>query len=393
MSARVAESARLGYQAAFDGLRAVAIALVIGFHYFETPRGGELGVDLFFVLSGFLITVLLIEEMRESGSISLRRFYLRRALRLMPALGALIGTFLTVAVAGQALGLNVAAPLSGALRAAVYGLTYTGNVGLIFDTFPREMHHLWSLAVEEQFYVVWPLVLATLAAAVGLRKIALGAAAVATALVTVRWITQPQHLQWGFDVGMVTRFDSILIGCVAGVAFCSAERRRLLLVATRRSVVTVAAVVAVALVLAGELDVTDGTSALFSIAAALLLLSVIDGRGVLGRVAATPPFVFTGRISYALYLWHFPILVWAERTRVMEFAGRTAGVLIALTATVAAATSSYYLVERPFLRLKRRFAGTTSRDVPLAALHSRPPERSPRSLPQAPSGVGDAVAD
>src|SRR4051794_30070266 len=147
---------RLGYLPALDGVRGIAIALVVSFHAFGWPRSGTLGVDLFFVLSGFLITTLLLEEHRRSGRIRIRAFYARRAWRLLPALIALLVPFLLLA--GAALLFRGAVP-SSLLLGIGAALTYTSNLVVASDisAVPAALVHLWSLAAEGQFYVVWPL--------------------------------------------------------------------------------------------------------------------------------------------------------------------------------------------------------------------------------------------
>lgn len=157
---------RLGYRPELDGLRALAVTLVVLQHTGDFlvsddgPKlsggplfpGGFLGVDLFFVLSGFLITTLLLEEHRDRGRISFTTFYERRALRLLPALGVLLaGTTIWVAVTADGL----RAHLRGVLAAVFYVWNLAVAAGVDVGDFGHG--HLWSLAVEEQFYLVWPL--------------------------------------------------------------------------------------------------------------------------------------------------------------------------------------------------------------------------------------------
>ena len=138
---------RLGYVPALDGLRAVAIVGVILYHGTGHPAGGWLGVDLFFVLSGFLITTLLLEEHGRRGRVDILGFYGRRARRLLPAFFALLAVVLA---------------LTGSVFGVVAGVGYFSNVvqmGAPESAMPPALEHLWSLAAEEQFYLVWPLVL------------------------------------------------------------------------------------------------------------------------------------------------------------------------------------------------------------------------------------------
>ena len=141
----------------------MAIAAVLLYHTAALLPGGHFGVDLFFVLSGFLITTLLLEEQARKGTISLRAFYRRRALRLLPALFALLAVFLAVAtVAAVTGGRSLAKDVFG----VVAGVGYFSNVAMVGEPsirpMPEELRHLWSLAMEEQFYLLWPLVLVLL---------------------------------------------------------------------------------------------------------------------------------------------------------------------------------------------------------------------------------------
>src|SRR4051794_6026981 len=145
-----AQTGRLGYLPALDGLRGVAVALVVSFHFWAFPSGGWLGVELFFVLSGFLITTLLLEEHDSLGTIRLLAFYTRRARRLLPALLVLLAAYSAIDVArgGQALGVVARFGLYGA---NVYEAFWPGAAGRLVG-----LNHLWSLAQEEQFYLLWP---------------------------------------------------------------------------------------------------------------------------------------------------------------------------------------------------------------------------------------------
>jgi len=343
-------SLRLGYVPALDGVRAVAITLVVVWHAFHWPVGGFLGVHVFFVLSGFLITTLLLEERRDRGRISLRHFYLRRALRLFPALFVFLAAYSCVQTV-RALMLEHTVDLSTSLKGVLYGLFYVSNVvqagGLVLGV---PISHLWSLATEEQFYVLWPLVLVAALSLGASRRSLIGVLAVAVAVLAAHRLqltlsdAPRERLYFAPDM----TFDPILVGCVAGVLYVAGRR----LDARRWSVATAVAVgIAAACVVTFDIEsraLYAWALVAFSGAVALALLRFVSAAdAALPRALAAPPVVFLGRISYSLYLWH-PLTIDLTRKVI------AVPVVFALPIAVALATASYYLVERPFLRLKRR---------------------------------------
>lgn len=340
---------RLGYRPALDGIRALAIALVVSWHAFGRPAGGFLGVHVFFALSGFLITTLLLQEWAARGSISLSRFYQRRALRLFPALVVMLGAYTAVQLGRAYLldtqGLDVSTSMKGVLYSALYVSNIVQAHGLVLGV---PISHLWSLAAEEQFYVVWPCVLLlALRAGAGRRALALGLAALVALLWAHRFhLTYAGASQRRLYFAPDTTFDAILIGCVAGVAFRGSVPRRALRFASAAALLVVAAIVAVVDI--GERALYGELLAAFAVAAALLVLATAAGApSLLSRALSLPPLVFLEQISYSLYLWHPMILSFGDKLLGIP---RAVGVVISLVA----ATASYYLVERPFLRLKRR---------------------------------------
>jgi peptidoglycan/LPS O-acetylase OafA/YrhL len=355
------------YVPALDGLRGVAIALVVSYHAFGWPARGFLGVHLFFVLSGFLITTLLLQEWHRRGTISLQGFYRRRALRLLPGLAALLvaytGLHLVRTVAGGA-----EHDLATALKAVAYSAFYVTNVvqaaGVVL---PVPLDHLWSLAAEEQFYLLWPflLVLALrFRVRAGLVEAALVGAIALVALERVRLGLEDAsfaRLYYGPD----TTFDPILIGCLLGLWFVLDRAPRPL-----REDSTVRWLVPPALALAAVPVVVLGPGwepiqwswvLPFGLASGLVLWAVVTERApALERLLAVRPLVALGRISYSLYLWHLLVLWTGERQLGIPPA-------IGLALAIAVAAASYRFVERPFLRRKRRER---------AELESRPTDRA-----------------
>jgi len=353
---------QLRYQPSLDGLRAIAIAAVVLYHAtdFTFPASGQLGVDLFFVLSGFLITSILVDEhRRRAGTVSLASFYRRRALRLLPAMLAL----LTVLV--------VFASIMGDVRetalGAAAGIGYVMNHAIASgygEALPDGLAHLWSLSAEEQFYLVWPLVL------IGFFRGRLGLAAWACATgIVLLQLRALDLLATGaatprVEFGVDTRSVSILTGCLLA-----------LLLAARvgpapkipQRLELVAPVLFVALIVVDwKRSLFAGPLLVAALCAAVLVLQALDRTSPVARALSVAPMVFLGRISYGLYLWHLPILAAFG----VLGAGLTFVAVPAVALSIAAATASYYLVELPFLRRKRR-----------------PVEREESAAPPVPDGV------
>ena len=344
MSAR-----RLGYRPALDGIRALAIVGVVLVHALEWPTGGALGVDLFFVLSGFLITTLLLEEYAEHGTVSLRAFYRRRAYRLFPALFLMLGVYLAVA-AGVALarGESLWNPLFGVLA----GLGYFTNLAQMADpaSMPRSLTHLWSLAEEEQFYLVWPLVLFVVFRA--RIRLAIVFTVVGIALSTLRAIqlNLDGASNYRMGIGIDTAAVPILVGCLLALLLMTGARAPLQRAGHVLGPIALLGVLFFFFGTGG--DVYGGFRWVFSLCAALLILAVLDARSLVTRPLSTRPMVYLGKISYSLYIWHAPLLIlFAIRDTALEW---QAIPVIALSLAVAVA--SYHLVELPFLRRKNRRA-------------------------------------
>lgn len=347
---------RLAHQPALDGIRGAAVAAVLLFHGGHLT-GGYLGVDAFFVLSGFLITSLLLAEHSDRGTISLRHFWERRARRLLPAV-------LCVLVAVAAYAALVAKPdeLATIRGDGLATLAYVANWRQIFtsnDYFalfrsPSPLQHTWSLAIEEQFYLVWPLVVLAI-----VRGKASGDAArrvltwsIGLGLVSFAWMqvlyhrTDPSRVYYGTD----TRAASILVG--AALAALLTRRGP---VQSRRARVALEAAAIVALAgLAVAWTRLDGNSPrlyrgglfLCALAAAVVIAAgVHPERGPVARVLSWRPLCALGLVSYGVYLWHWPIFVYLNEQRVHLSGWPLFGVQVAVTLVVSYA--SYRIVERP----------------------------------------------
>jgi peptidoglycan/LPS O-acetylase OafA/YrhL len=310
---------RLGYVPALDGLRGIAVLIVIAFHYTGKPFGGGYGVDLFFVLSGFLITTLLLEERFAKGSIDLGRFYLRRARRLFPALAALLCAYLLY---NAILGRNALATV------ADYGL-YFGNIYFVVShkVDNTGLGHLWSLAEEEQFYLLWPLLLLVVARA---RRPVHWILALALALVAYRSVL----ILHGATMTRLYRApDTHSEGLLLGAALAFLRQQGFV---AREWAGKLGLALTIPAVIAGNWRLG---LPVFELGAVLLVAAGVGDTSI-ARALSIRPLVWVGALSYSLYLWHFPVL-WAFHAHDR---------LAALALTFLLAWLSYRFVERPFRR-------------------------------------------
>ena len=357
---------------ALDGLRALAVLLVLGFH-FGVPgmTGGYFGVDVFYVLSGFLITGLLVGERERTGRIRLGAFWLRRARRLVPAL--------LVVVVAVVLMVRFAMPPGyfGDMRAsALSALFYVSNwwqIAASSNYFVASapaspLTHTWSLAIEEQFYLVWPFVV-LLALRLGRDTVrgirillAISVAGAVGSAVEMAALYRPVGSTTRIYFGTDTHAQSVLVGAALACVLLLAQRRRGLAgmdptAASRRwrAVATVAGVGGVGGILALSRWV-PGTSAVayrggFLVAggctAAVITAAVVVPRGPLSRLLSVRPAVALGTVSYGVYLWHYPVAVFVDAART----GLVGPALLTVRvgATLALATVSWFVVERPVL--------------------------------------------
>ena len=344
---------RLGYRPALDGLRGIAILAVLAVHThhifgWSILRGGNIGVDIFFVLSGFLITALLLEEWQGAGAISLPGFYWRRVLRLVPALLVLLVSLCLFA--------DVFLPIgeAGATRRSIpVAFLYASDFGLAFFRMRLgALQHTWSLAIEEHFYLVWPLfLLAALKLGTSRKRLVVIALSLAVASAIHRAVlfqlgALPVRTYYGID----TRADALLIGCATGMCVCWGFLRP----ASLRRLIVPAIAFIVALMIATDYATpfmhVGGFTLLATAAAVIVGWLVLGPANYLSKVLEYRPLVWVGRISYGLYLWHYPIFKASSLLRLSW----PVQLLVALTATFIVTSLSFYLVERPALRLKRK---------------------------------------
>jgi peptidoglycan/LPS O-acetylase OafA/YrhL len=363
---------QLSYVPALDGLRALAVVGVLLFHggISWTP-GGFLGVDAFFVLSGFLITSLLVREWESTGAIALLAFWARRARRLLPALFVLV--LFVVAVAAFAMpegsypGLRGDA-ISTLLYVANWHFVAAGSTYFAQTAPPSPLTHTWSLAIEEQFYLLWPIVvLVVLTWTRRLRPLlwvciaGLLASGVEMALL-YRAGASSTRLYYGTD----TRAQALLVGAALAVGLAVAAAQRGAATGdpvSWRPVTPWGRALVAALGLAGAAGTAamwataSGTSPLLYeggfllvavCAAGVVASAVCLPTGWLARALSARPLRDLGRISYGVYLWHYPVFLWVDAQRTGLGGAALFGVRCAITLAISAA--SFVLLERPVRR-------------------------------------------
>lgn len=342
-----------GYRPHLDGVRALAVYLVVLFHGGSTHfTGGFVGVDVFFVLSGYLVTQLLWRDIDAVGAIRLARFYARRVRRILPAaLVALTATAaLYVAIASPS---DVAAAVGGFKAAFLFVANWffiarsTAYFGGDIERNP--VLHFWSLAVEEQFYLLWPLVLGGLVAVgrwrgappLPLVRRAVGAGAIGSLLLALALrADHPEHAYYGTDARAYQLLAGALLALAPGViqGLGRVPRAARLLAA-----LSVAGLVALASSLVALDPIVRGAAVAGLTWVAIAALEAAPG-GPARRLLSIPPIVYLGRISYGTYIWHWPVVL--VLTVVASLDGAA---LMALTAVIASALASlsFQMLENP----------------------------------------------
>jgi peptidoglycan/LPS O-acetylase OafA/YrhL len=347
---------QIGHIPGLNGLRGIAVIGVMLCHaQLRFFKGGYLGVDIFFVLSGFLITSLLLKEYDANGTINLRLFYMRRVLRLGPAL-------LTLLIVLMPISLVV---LNGTkaryhLVDTMITLCYVANWARAFRIHPPFLlAHAWSLSIEEQFYILWPPLLLLLLRRVSSRwKVLSGVLILAVVVCSVRiWMTHSGVRLDRMSNGLDTRADSLLTGCALGLLLFGrtlpAEAvGKVFRCMPLASVCAACGLAAVALVAdpGGRFMFYWGMVCV-ELLSAVLICAVVASRDVLvARILSYRPLVAVGTISYGLYLWHFPVYM------IIHYSGysRKAEFFVGTIVTFICASASYFWIETPALRLKDR---------------------------------------
>ena len=355
------------YLPSIDSLRALAVLAVIIYHVdVNYLPGGFLGVDLFFVLSGYLISSLIIKEFRKTGTVNLYNFYIRRARRLLPAVYFMITVGLVVMV------LFNEVLLRKSHLDAIFGYIYSSNWWYIFhkldyfDSFGAQspFKHLWSLAIEEQFYMIFPLLFLLVngkkKSKDGTYKLNKNFLYVVLGLILVSLIA---HILL-FDInnisriyfGTDTRAFSLLVGVVGAILY-PMERLHSKVTPQQNMIYSILSLVSIAGLITVMIYTSEYNTWLYKggfLLVAILGLIVIISSGkqhtLMSKLLSFKPIVFIGKISYSLYLWHFPVLVLT--TPVSEIGNPNIFfVILRIVLTFAVAIVSYVFVETPIRKL------------------------------------------
>lgn len=347
---------KLGYRPSLDGLRAIAVTAVVLYHAdISWMPGGFLGVEVFFVVSGFLITALLIDEKHHSGTVSLRQFWTRRARRLLPALYLLL---LVVSVASMIVYRDAAGRMGGDVLAAIFYVSNWWQIYLQESYFaqagrPPLLQHLWSLAIEEQFYLVFPGLFVVGMARFGRKHMSWilgGLAVMSAAWMALRFkeFTDPSAIYYS----TFTRASGLLVGALLAVLWAPWRTRGKAALGAGHALdgAGVAGLVIIGWffwrVNAFDAFIYRGGMFLLDLVCVVVIAVLVHPAGSLHKVLGIAPLRWIGVRSYSIYLWHWPIFMVTRPELDLPFTGLPVFVLrIALT--LGAAEMSYRYVETP----------------------------------------------
>lgn len=351
----------LSYIPELDGMRGFAILLVMNFHAETTYfQGGFIGVDLFFVLSGFLITSLIINEYDSSSSLNLKNFYMRRLLRLGPALFLLLLVFSLLSI----IFLSTDKARSN-LVDTIISLFYLSNWARAFSIHPPDyLGHTWSLSIEEQFYILWPIALLTMLRTFKNRW---AIAILAFVLAGSSWLLRIYLIHYGASYerlynGLDTRADALMIGSLLGIILSSnllSDRTKNILSKWLEffSYFAVLALITITVNLVWtNPQLYYWVFFIVEILTATLIFNlIINKNSVLHKVLSMKWIVWVGSISYGLYLWHYPIYKTMQNLQYSPIEVLVYGSL----ATFMVSAGSFYILEKPILKWKNRYSGSS----------------------------------
>ena len=357
---------RLGKRPELDGIRGLAVLAVISWHIgIPYMSAGNIGVDVFFVLSGFLITTLLWSEWLKTGDISFKKFYARRALRLLPALFAVLGLYaLYVTFFNDPMTAWVS------FKYITATLFYVANWAQIIDGLHHSvLGHTWSLSVEEQFYIIFPIMLLLCLRLHIKPRLLFGIVLFGIVCVFLDrfWLWQGSESIDRVGMGLDTRADALLAGCAVSAAFLGGlipKKRSMIWLFRILSLLSMAVLsYLITQGVGNEVYYKYGGASIAAVAVGFVVFEMMgnDPMKSTRTFLRFPPLAWTGRVSYGLYLWHIPVFfVLGKPTNWSGIEVQAARFLL----VYAVAALSFYLLERPFLQLKDRF--TVTRDSSLA---------------------------
>lgn len=352
----IVQEKEVTYRPEIDGLRAIAIIVVLFYHAAFGFLGrhdwfarGDIGVDVFFVISGYLITTLILKELRESGSFDFANFYDRRARRIMPVLFVVILAFFPVAFHTLA-STELASYLESIISTVFFGSNFYfyHEIGEYYpdSSAVGPFIHTWSLAIEEQFYLVFPLILLVSVRYFPRYTLSIFIVLFLLSLQFAEFIGET-HPVFNYFL-LVSRFWELLAGAI--LAYLEIEYGRV----RHRVLNAVMPVVGCFMILwflllFDDSPVHPGFSTSIPVLGTAFIIAFSTGEDLVGRILRTPPFVAIGKISYSLYLWHMPVFIffnelWPHPSNM----DRVGWIVLSITL----ATASYFLVEQPFRNRK-----------------------------------------
>lgn len=346
------------YIPGLDGLRAFAVLAVIAYHFnLSFAMGGFLGVDVFFVISGYLITSKILSQLEKGNSFSLREFWTRRIRRLLPAVYTMVATtFIWVTLFNRKF---ITTVLSDGLSSIIYGSNWWFIFHKVsyFDSFnsPSPLKNLWSLAIEEQFYIIWPIALL-----VGLKfcknrikfsNIILIAALCSAILMGIMYnpCLDPSRVYYGTD----TRGFELLIGCYMAMIFPIKKVLSCKTRSTKIKTLNITSMITFTVFILSVIFINEyqgflyrGGMLLLSLNTAILTACICNPKSKLGRLLSWKPLRLIGKRSYGIYLWHYPIIILSTPPSQI---GQVNGlrIFLQLLATFIIAELSYRYIEMP----------------------------------------------